>query len=239
MRPLRGQSPSTVVIITIIALGLVVAFFWQVFVYVRGIKAGDIGILPQFSGLASLAPDATGSAGSGAVDLATDDDPSLGPKDAKLTIVEFADFQCPYCKQESDVVRALAAKYSDRVRIIIRDFPIVELHPEALYAAEAAGCAEAQGKFWSMHDRLFAGQDAGFNKTAFDKMAQASGADVAKFDACLASGERLKEIKDDQNAGTAAGVRGTPTFFFNGQKVEGAVPSDIFEKLIQSFLNGQ
>ena len=238
MRPGKGQTPFVVVLVTLVILGLIIAFFWQVFIYVRRIKAGDVGVLPQFTGLASLTSIPDGAIGSnGTVNVATDDDPSLGPKDAKLTIVEFIDFQCPYSKQASDVVRALAAKYSDKVRFIIRDYPIVELHPEAQYAAEAAGCAEAQGKFWGMHDRLFAGQDAGFNRDAFDKMAQASGADVAKFDACLTSRERVKEIQDDQGAGLAAGVRGTPTFFFNGQKVEGAIPADIFEKLIQSFLN--
>ena len=229
----RGVSPAIAIVATVAALVLVLLFLSRVIVYYRQIKSGDLSGLPQFASEATFMPKLSEQAAKPGtvVEAATDDDPSSGPKDAKLTIVEFVDFQCPFSAKASDAVRTLAAAYGDRVRFQIRDFPILELHPDALLAAEAAGCAEAQGKFWAMHDRLFAlrGETGRAN---LDQAALQSGLDMAAFTACLDGHERLKDVQ----AGEAFGLRGTPTFFFNGKRIEGAIPRDIFEKLIQNFI---
>jgi protein-disulfide isomerase len=149
--------------------------------------------------------------------------------------VEFLDYQCPYCNEESSVVRELTSAYKDSVRFIIRDFPVQELHPDAFAAAEAAGCAEAQGKYWPMHDRLFA-LKGHLTRPEIDQAALQSGLDQGVFDACMAVHARQDEIRQDAADGTAAGVRGTPTFFFNGSKVEGVIPRDVFESLIKRYL---
>lgn len=217
-----------------LVLALALLFLWRVWSYYRQISSGETPQLPQFSAAFS----ASGAAPSGAdvaADVATADDPSLGPADAKLTVVEFLDYQCPYCGAESSVVRELAAKYGDRVRFVIRDFPVLELHPDAVVAAEAAGCAEAQGKFWPMHDRLYALRGV-LSRENLDAAARQSGLDMEVYGACMNLHARLDEIQKDAVDGVAAGVRGTPTFFFNGRRVEGEIPRDVFEKLILGFL---
>lgn len=234
MRIARGASS---VIGTLLAAALVVVvllFLRQVYVYYRQIKSGDASGLPQWSSSFSFkgGPSAPSPA---AAAVATADDPSFGPADARLTVVEFVDYQCPFCNEVSGVVRELSAKYGDRVRFVMRDFPVQELHADAVAAAEAAGCAEAQGKYWPMHDRLFAlkGQLA---RKDLDLAAQQAGLDRAAFAACMDSHVRVPEIQSDLADGQAAGVRGTPTFFFDGRRVEGAIPKDAFEALVRSFL---
>lgn len=236
MRIARGASS---VVGMLLAAGLVVVvllFLRQVYVYYRQIKAGDTSGLPQWSSSFSFKGGASAPSPAAAA-VATDDDPASGPPSPRLTIVEFLDYQCPFSIEVSGVVRELAAKYGDRVRFIMRDFPVQELHADAVAAAEAAGCAEAQGKYWQMHDRLFAlkGQLA---RKDLDLAAQQAGLDRAAFAACLDSRARLSEIQADLADGQAAGARGTPTFFFDGRRVEGSIPKEAFEALIRRFLGG-
>lgn len=242
MKSRRGVSPPVVIAVTLAILALVLLFLRQVFVYYRQIKSGDLSGLPQFASQATFSPKLAGASVKPGVpaEAATADDPSSGPPDAvaaKLTVVEFVDYQCPFSAQVSDALRALASAYGDRVRFQIRDFPILELHPEALLAAEAAGCAEVQGKFWAMHDRLYALRGA-IDRRGIDQAAAQSGLDEATFKVCMDGHERLKEIQGDVRDGEALGLRGTPTFFFNGKRVEGAIPQDVFEKLIRGFIGG-
>lgn len=170
------------------------------------------------------------------VDVTTTDDPFFGSEAATLTIVEFADFGCPYSKEVSDVIRRLAVLYGDQVRFIYRDFPLVDLHPQAEVAAEAGACANDQHQFWAYHDKLFAHQDD-LSVVALRVYAQQVGLDMDEYDDCMSSQLFGKEVADDLADGLAAGVIGTPTFFFNGTKVEGSIPEDIFERLIGAFLN--
>lgn len=218
-----------------LALAVALLFMWRVWTYYHQISSGQTVELPQFSAQFT----AVGKGGAAAVgahpEVATEDDPSIGPKDAKLTIVEFLDYQCPYCNQEYPVARELMNAYGDRVRFIIRDFPVQELHPDSVAAAVAAGCAQAQGKYWPMHDRLFALKGV-MTASDLDAAAQASGVDMTVYKACTAVQAPLDEIQGDIADGLAAGVRGTPTFFFNGYKVEGVIPKDVFETLINRFL---
>ena len=229
----RGISSFGATVVVVLILVLFTLFAWRVWTYYRLIKSGQ-ATLPQYDSSFSVSgeKEATTLA---AVGLATEDDPSIGPADAKLTVVEFLDYQCPFCNQVSSTFREAAATYGDRVRFIVRDFPVQELHPDAVTAAEAAGCAEVQGKFWPMHDRLF-GLKGQMSRPDLDRAAEASGLDMPLYAACMDLHARIDEIQADAAAGVAAGVRGTPTFFFNGQPVEGAIPREAFDALIQRFL---
>lgn len=167
--------------------------------------------------------------------LITDDDPSLGTEDAALTIVEFADFQCPYSRESYSVVRQIASMYPDTVRFIYRDFPIDALHPLARQAAEAAECAHEQGKFWYMHDKIFQNQDQ-LSVTSFVRFAREIGLDEDQFKKCFESGKYQQEVEEDYMNGVELGVAGTPTFFFNGVKVAGSIPLDKFKEIIRLYL---
>ena len=231
----RGASKVAVTTVTVIVIGLMAAFLWRVLSYAGAIRRGDYAALPQFSQSASLLSGSTAASAETTYSVDDAGDPSVGPKDAKLTVVEFLDFQCPYCYEAHSTFRAMQTTYGDRVRFVVRDFPIVEIHPESMQAAEAAGCAQAQAKFWPMHDRLFA-QQGTLTRADLDRAAVQSGLDAAAFKTCMDTHASYNEIRQDIAAGTAAGVRGTPTFFFNGRRVEGVIPPDVFERLIQDQL---
>jgi len=209
-------------------------FLWRVWTYYNLIRSGGNVALPQF---ATQFTAAGGSSGPTLLTGGSDaDDPSIGPADAKLTVVEFLDYQCPFCGQASSIFREASAAYGDRVRFVVRDFPVPELHEEAVIAAEAAGCAQSQGKFWQMHDRLFNLKGV-MPRAAIDDAAEQSGVDMEVFKACMDGHARIDEIEADAIAGQAAGVRGTPTFFFNGSPVEGVIPKEAFDAIINRYLN--
>lgn len=233
MAPRQGITSFGATVFVGIVLTLAGLFFWRVWTYQAVLSSGGHVQLPQFANQftstgSSLAPIPSAS-------LVTDDDPSIGPVSAKLVVVEFLDYQCPFCNQVSSVFREMAALYGGRVRFIVRDFPVPDIHPEAVEAAEAAGCAEAQGKFWPMHDRLFSLRGV-LAPANLDRAAEQSGLDMKVYRACMDLDARLDEIQEDATAGFKAGVRGTPTFFFNGQPAEGAIPREAFEALIKRFL---
>lgn len=218
-------------------------FSFQVFSYYQKIQNGTLSTLdlPTFvfadklttSQLSKAAASAAPPSGT----LATDDDPSLGSVDAVLTIVEFADFQCPYSQEVSYVLRRMAELYGGTVRVIFRDYPLVDVHPDALLAAGAAECAHEQGQFWAYHDKLFANQNALSRASLIDYASQV-GMSKQKFESCLNAKRYEDEIANDMADGAAAGVLGTPTFFFNGHMVEGSIPESTFAKIIQAFTKG-
>ena len=171
----------------------------------------------------------------GAFQMATADDPALGVPEATVTVVMFADFGCPFSQRSAYAMRALAAKYGDRLRYVYRDFPVPELHPEAIGAAEAASCAGEQGKFWEMHDRLYQHQND-FSEAALIGHARGLNLDTSAFRACVQSGRFAGEVVEDTAAGLAAGVQGTPTFFVNGTRIPGAIPEPILDGIIANLL---
>lgn len=226
------------ILIFILVLALVAFFGFKVFKYYRQIQTGTLDAASlsfQSTAIAAgrLQSLAKGAPGSG--QLATSDDPALGPADAKLTIVEFADFGCPFSEQENYVVRALAQKYPDDVRIVYRDFPLIDLHPGADLAAEAGACANAQGKFWEYHDVLYRNSGNFSGEELLDYASQV-GLNLNTFRTCLETGQYTNEVAQDLADGVAAGVTGTPTFFFNGEKIEGAIPFSTFTDIINAFL---
>ena len=160
--------------------------------------------------------------------------PTRGPKTAPVTIVEFSDFECPYCGAAHDTVEQVMNTYAGKVRLVYRQFPL-SFHPHAAKAAEASLCAADQGKFWEFHDVLFKNQK---KLEPADLKAHASevGMDVQKFSQCLDSGDKKKAVDADQQAGLAAGVGGTPAFFINGIFLNGAQPIDEFKKVIDGEL---
>lgn len=166
-----------------------------------------------------------------------DDDPVEGKSDAPVTIIEFSDFQCPFCGRfYSQTLLQLRKEYVDtgKVKVIYRDFPL-SFHPEAQKAAEAAECADEQGKFWKMHDKIFENQET-MGLASYKKWATEFGLDSAKFNQCLDSGKYVSEVQKDFSDGQSAGVSGTPTFFINGQEVVGAQPFSVFKQVIDAEL---
>jgi protein-disulfide isomerase len=162
------------------------------------------------------------------------DAPSRGPKTAPITIVEFSDFQCPYCGRVMPTLRQLEQRYGDSMRIVFRDFPL-PIHPQAPKAAEAAACAHEQGKFWEMHDRLFASQGA-IQVADLKTKAVEIGLNADAFNQCLDSGKHEAVWKKGVEEGSRYGVTGTPAFFVNGRLISGARPIEDFARVIDEEL---
>jgi protein-disulfide isomerase len=184
------------------------------------------------------------------------DNPAKGPADAKVTIVEFSDFQCPYCGRfTTETLPQILSNYGDKVRFVFMNFPLTSIHPYAQKAAEAGECANEQGAFWQFHDLLFQNQTAltalltpdavaGLAKVVDSMKGYASqlGLDTAKFNDCLDSGRMADAVTADmttaQTAATDAGLTrfGTPAFFINGNNLAGAQPYDVFKAAIDAAL---
>ncbi|WP_242343549.1 thioredoxin domain-containing protein [Anaeromyxobacter terrae] len=160
--------------------------------------------------------------------------PAKGPQGAPITIVEFSDFECPFCVRAEGTVKQVLAAYPDKVRLVYRDFPL-PMHARAPKAAEAAHCAEDQGKYWEMHEKLF-GSNNKIDVPDLKKYAGELKLDQAKFDKCLDSGEKANVVEGHKKAGEEAGVSGTPAFFINGRMISGAQPMDAFKKIIDEEL---
>jgi protein-disulfide isomerase len=160
--------------------------------------------------------------------------PSKGPANAPVTIVEFSDFECPYCVRAEDTVKEVLKQYEGKVRLVYRDFPLPN-HAHAQKAAEAAHCAGEQQKYWEMHEKLFANSRA-LAVPALKGYAKDLGLDAAKFEKCLDSGEKAGAVEAGRKAGEQAGVSGTPAFFVNGMMISGAQPVDAFKALIDAEL---
>jgi len=165
------------------------------------------------------------------VQIAVDDDPARGgPVGAPITIVEFSDYQCPFCSRAETVVDDVMKKYGDKVRLVYRDYPL-SFHPNAEMAAMGAECAEEQGKYWEMNRAMFANQ----SKLAAADLVETAGSlgmDKDKLKACLDSGKYRSEVQKDFQDGQKAGVTGTPTFFINGVMIVGARGVDSFSEII-------
>ncbi len=165
--------------------------------------------------------------------------PALGPAQAKLTVVAFLDYGCPFCRRAAGPFRETMLKYQDRVRFVIRDFPVEELHPHALQAAQAVRCAFAQDKGWAMHDLIFT-QAGDLAPAEFERYAAQSGLDMTQYRACTDAQTYSAQIQEDLADGLRAGVQGTPTYFFNGVRIQGVPeerPEAYFDFLIQRFLS--
>lgn len=166
--------------------------------------------------------------------VAAGSSPVRGPAGAPIELIEFADFQCPYCLAASPTVKRVLDAYGDRIRFVYRNFPLPN-HPQARPAAEAAQCANEQGQFWAYHDRLF-GEPGKLSDADLKQTAAALGMDAAKFNKCVDDHKYRSVVETDTQEGTDAGVTGTPAFFVNGRLLSGAQPFDAFKRLIDEEL---
>jgi protein-disulfide isomerase len=168
------------------------------------------------------------------VDIKIGDAPVKGPASAKVTVVEFSDFQCPFCGRVNPTLKEIEDQYKGKIKIAFRNLPL-PFHDKAHLAAEAALAANEQGKFWAMHDKLFANQQA-LDRPSLEKYAQEIGLNMNKFTAALDSGKFKDKVDSDAKEGAAVGATGTPTFFINGTRLVGAQPADKFKEVIDAEL---
>ncbi len=162
-------------------------------------------------------------------------DPSLGRASAPVTLIEFSDFQCPFCQRVAPTIKKIRDTYGDKVRIVWKDFPLTQIHPQAFKAGEAAHCAGDQGKYWEYHDRLFANQGQ-LQPEELKQHAAALGLDAAAFNACLDSSKYGERVRDGVAQGTRLGVNSTPTIYINGRVLSGAQPYEAFVSVIDEEL---
>jgi protein-disulfide isomerase len=166
--------------------------------------------------------------------IAGGDVPAFGPADAKVTLVEFSDFQCPYCSRAATVAKKIKEKYGTKVRFVFRQFPL-SFHQNANGAAAAALAAHAQGKFWELHDKMFENQEK-LDKASLEGFAKEVGLDVAKFKKAVDAQEVKDRIKADMDLGAEVVVQGTPTLFLNGKRVSNPTDFDEVAKSIDTLL---
>jgi protein-disulfide isomerase len=156
---------------------------------------------------------------------AADADHSQGEDDAPIVLVEYGDYECPYCGQAASIVKRLQAAIGKQLKFVFRNFPLTELHPHALNAAKAAEAAASSGKFWEMHDRLYASQDD-LDLDSLRAYAEELGIDADEFERNFADRKTLERIEKDFEGGVRSGVNGTPSFFVNGVRYDGDWTSD-------------
>ena len=171
-------------------------------------------------------------------DIPSDGYPSIGPAAAPITIVEFSDFQCPFCKRwHAEVYKPLLAAYPGKIRFVYRNLPLTTIHPDAQSAAEAAMCASEQNAFWQFHDKLLSGDLLGSG--VYTQYASDLHLDSSTFQSCLEENKYQKTIQTDSDFALKLGVNSTPTFFINGLAVVGAQPLDVFKQVIDKELAGE
>lgn len=168
------------------------------------------------------------------VEVSVDDDPSQGNKNAPITLIEFSEFQCPYCKKARPIIDKILSTYKGKIYYTFRDFPL-GFHNQAKDAANAANCAHEQGKYWDYSNALWENQGK-HTPEKLKEIAKDLALDTTKFDACVASKKYYKEIDKDQDDGSQAGVSGTPAYFINGKFLSGAQPFEAFKEIIDEEL---
>lgn len=169
------------------------------------------------------------------VSAVSDEDYIRGDVNAPVTLIEYSDFQCPFCKRHAPTISQLLSEYEGEVRFVYRHFPLSSIHPQAQKAAEAFECAGEQGKPWEYHDTLFANQSA-LDVTSLKSYAGNLGLNQSQFDSCLDTGKYNNKVIGQAQEAQAAGISGTPGTFVNDQLVKGAYPVAIFEQIIDELL---
>lgn len=194
------------------------------------------------SGTVGGTTDTSGAGNDGAPTVATlkpvgQDDHVRGPENAAITLVEFSDFQCPFCQRFHPTMKRLLDEYAGKVRWVYRHFPLTQIHAEAQPAAEASECAAEQGKFWEYADALFDNQQS-LAASYYPELAKTLKLNTAKFDSCLKDGNGKAKIAADIAEANQIGVNGTPTSYLNGREIAGALPYETVKAQVDSFLAG-
>lgn len=173
------------------------------------------------------------------VEVEIGDAPTKGDDDAPVTLIEFSDFQCPFCGRfYSQTLDQIQEQYVDtgKVKFVYKHFPLDSIHPQATPAALAAECANEQGKFWEYHDLIFDNQQA-LGDASYKQWAAQLSLDEGQFNECYDSQKYLEDVQSDLQQGSSAGIRGTPGFLLNGQLISGAQPFSVFQQAIEAALN--
>lgn len=218
--PRRSRRLALVALVVVVAAAVGAA---------RLLAGGDDDKKPKIPNFAPTDPR------TGGMDLS--DQPSRGPKDAKVYVIEFMDYSCEFCaRHHREVFDQLLAANAGRIRYIVRNFPLTDIHPLAQKAAEAAECAHDQGRFWEYHSRLLRDQEhQGIED--LKKVAKDLKLNTKKFNTCLDEGGKAADVLQDTIDGRGRDIRGTPTFLINGNKLEGAKPLDQFQSAIEQALD--
>ncbi|BCX15264.1 MAG: hypothetical protein KatS3mg097_156 [Candidatus Parcubacteria bacterium] len=236
--PSQNPQANNLIPLSIILAGMIIALSIY-FVNQKNNQTVNSGANPYVGGVA-YNNQANNSEASQKESLAnitvSSNDHIRGNKDAKITMIEFSDFQCPFCKRMKPTIDRLLNEYSNQIRLVYKHFPLDSIHPFARKAAEASECAGEQGKFWEYHDALFAIQDQGFSLERFRQIATDLKLNTDQFNDCLNSGKYANKVEEDYQLGIKNQVNGTPTTFINGIRVEGAQPFESVKLVIDQLL---
>ncbi|NWG33351.1 MAG: DsbA family protein [Chloroflexi bacterium] len=171
-------------------------------------------------------------------EVAVEGFPSIGPKDAPITILEFSDYQCPYCRRwHEQVYQPLLNAYPGKIRLVYRHLPLTSIHPDAFSAAEAAMCAGEQNAYWQFHEKLFSRSELG--AVVYEQYARELGLNMTSFETCITERKYQEAVQADLDFAIDLGVRSTPTFFINGLAIVGAQPLSVFKQVIDRELAGE
>ena len=219
----KGKNINTLSVIAAFALGILVGYF--IWGFSATPDTQEALAMPQVAD----AP----AAAAAPRDVPTDGFPSEGPDDAPIVIVEFSDFQCPFCtKWHNETYLPLMEEYPDQIKLVYRNFPLTSIHPDAYLSAEAAMCAGNQGRYWDYHEALFESV-YGLSSDALKQYAEELGLEMNSFTVCLDEHEYKDFVRADMEYAMSIGVQSTPTFYVNGQLVVGAQPIQVFREIIE------
>ncbi len=233
-KKIKLKKWHVILIVILIFIFIYISLFIKKIIYYKNsIERGDIilesnvGEYSSYGGLVNIKQSTVTRA-----EIESSDDPWTGSEKPIMTIVEFADFNCPYCLSAYTDLKLFVDKNKNDVKLIYRDFPISsDITPSLV-----ANCANEQGKFWQMHDKLFENQRI-LEEKAFLRFAKELGLDMDKFQDCYSTKKYESEVFADVNVGLKAGISGTPTFFVNGEKFQGVTPAKVWDQILQSIKN--
>ncbi len=217
---------AAIAVFSIIGFGILLKLY---------LKGGTPSVVTTGSG-AQAAPQQP----AGVIDPITDTDHIRGDKNAKVSIIEYSDFECPFCKQFHPIVKSMIDEYKGKVSWVYRQFPLDSIHPNARKEAEASECAAEQGKFWEFTDKIFERTKSngyGFALDDLPKLAKELGLDTNKFNQCFTSSKYASHVEEQLQSGIKAGVKGTPGSFINGLEIPGAVPAQELKKVVDQALS--
>jgi len=210
-----------------------------VFAFAAGILVGYLAWGRGVSAANNNPPAAAAAGAPRRYNIPTEGFPSTGPKDALITVVEFSDFQCPFCeKWHSQVYEQLMAAYPGKIRLVYRNLPLTQIHPQSMNSAEAALCAGDQDAYWQFHNKLFENYQT-LNDDLYASLASDLGLDTTDFETCMTGHKYKAEIEADMQFAIDLGVQSTPTFFINGLAIVGAQPLSAFQSIIDDELAGK
>ena len=212
-----------IVILLFIILVSLSTFAFYTYSLIKKIKAGDISLEQEWQ---------TAMLEKGPYEMENNLSPWTGATNPRITIVEFTDFNCPFCKNSYQTIREISFKYKDSVKLIFRHYPVIQ--DSSLGLALASECANEQGKFWPVHDALFQSDNPSED---INKIAVNTGLNIKKFNDCVKTQKYLNRIKMDFLDAQKTSIKGTPTWFINGHKIEGEIPRESFFKLIETLMS--